>query len=50
MNSIYKVNHLVDGEIKTIYVFYGKKIKEPSETIFREIFSEKEIQNIQQKK
>jgi len=49
MNPIYKINHLVDGEIKSIYVFYGKKIKEPLETIFHEFFSEKEIQNIQQK-
>ena len=27
INPIYKVNHLVDNKIQTIYIFNGKKIK-----------------------
>jgi len=48
-NPIYKVNHLVDNKIKTIYVFYGTKVKENKKSqdpLFAEIFSEKEIENI----
>ena len=46
---IYKVNHLVNGKINMIFVFYGSSIKEKDkkETI-KKVFSEKEILNIQQ--
>ena len=45
---IYKVNHLVNGKINTIFVFYGSSIKEKDkkETI-KKVFTEKEIMNIQ---
>ena len=51
-NPIYKVNHLVDNKIQTIYIFNGKKIKhdkktEETETLFAEIFTEKEREYIQ---
>jgi len=46
-NPIYKVNHLVDGEIKTIFVFYGKKMEKDLNSLIPEIFTEKERENIQ---
>ena len=47
-NPIYKVNYLVDGQIDTIYVFFGKVIPKgkEQEEIFTEIFTEEEIENI----
>ena len=50
-NSIYKVNHLVDNKIKSIYVFYGKKVDESKinkEIVLKEIFSSQELENIHQ--
>jgi hypothetical protein len=55
-NSIYKVNHLVDNKIKSIYVFYGKKVEldkkekkeKKKEILFKDIFTSQEIENINQ--
>ena len=39
---IYKVKHIVNGLIHTIYIFYGKKPMENEEEIFNKIFTDKE--------
>lgn len=45
---VYKVNHLVNGKINTIFVFYGSSIKEKDKKeIIKKVFTEKEIINIQ---
>ena len=52
ISPIYKVNYLVNGEIDTIYVFYGKKYKEEvisEEELFSKIFSEEELEIIHEK-
>jgi hypothetical protein len=46
-NPIYKVNHLVDGKVKTIFVYYGKKIDKDHVSLYPEIFTEKEREQIQ---
>ena len=48
--QIYKVKHLVNGKVNTIYVFNGKldKSKENEEKIFKEIFTEEEIRLIRE--
>jgi hypothetical protein len=48
INPIYKVNNLVDGQIDTIYVFYGKNKNEYKNKIelFKKIFTENEIKQI----
>jgi hypothetical protein len=44
---IYKVNHIINGLINTIYIFNGKKNKSSiSDEDLKVFFSEKEIQNI----
>jgi DNA-binding transcriptional MerR regulator len=49
-HPIYKVNHLVDGNIQKIFVFYGKKVTEKdSSSLYPELFSPKEIEMIQTK-
>jgi hypothetical protein len=48
LNPIYKVNHLVDGKVKTIFVFYGKKTTKNHASLYPEFFSEKEIEFIQE--
>ena len=46
-NPIYKVNHLVDGIINTIYIFYGKKISlQDQKPLFNKLFSDSEMENI----
>ena len=46
-NPIYKVNHLVDGNIKSIYVFYGKNIApKDQKELFNQIFTDSEMDNI----
>jgi hypothetical protein len=53
-NPIYKVNHLVDNKIHSIYIFNGKKRKEgkkleekvTEEKLFAEIFTDKELEYI----
>ena len=46
---IYKVNHLVNGKIDTIYIFYGSSINDKpfKEEIFKKAFTEKEYAIIQ---
>ena len=49
---IYKVNYMVNNEINTIYVFNGKQDKrknEDEEELFKQIFSEKELNIITSK-
>ena len=46
-NPIYKVNHLINNEINKIYVFYGKKETKDEKILFKKIFTEKEIENIE---
>ena len=48
LNPIYKVNHLVDGKVKTIFVFYGKKATKNHASLYPEFFTEKEIEFIQE--
>ncbi len=44
---IYKVNHIINDKIDTIYIFNGKNKKKSNEEInLNSFFSEKEIQNI----
>jgi len=46
-NPIYKVNHMVNGSIDTIYIFNGKKDDAISqETLFNKIFTEEENDRI----
>ena len=50
-NPIYKINYLVNGSIKTIFVFYGQPIKvENEEKILQTIFTEQEVDNITKNK
>ena len=50
-NIIYKVKHIVDNQIQTIYVFYGRKDKKVSqEQLIKNIFSDKENDEIQKNK
>ena len=50
-NPIYKVNYLVNGFIDTIFIFYGKKNEgENQEELFKKIFTENEINDINSKK
>jgi hypothetical protein len=47
LNSIYKVNYLINGVIDTTYVFYGKPvIKQDQSEILKKIFTKDEIRNI----
>jgi hypothetical protein len=44
---IYKINQLVDGDIDSVYVFYGQPIiKKNEKEIIKKIFTEQEIENI----
>ena len=46
-NPIYKVNQLVDGEIDSVYVFYGQPIiKKNEKEIIKKIFTPQEISGI----
>jgi len=47
---IYKVNHIINGKIDTIFIFNGKNNKTNKETEWNTFFSEKEIQNIKDNK
>ena len=47
---IYKVNHIINGKIDTIFIFNGKNNKSNKETEWNTFFSEKEIQNIKDNK
>jgi hypothetical protein len=48
---IYKVNHLINGKIDTIYIFNGKKNKKSiGDDELKSFFSENEIQNIKDNK
>lgn len=49
-SKIYKVKHLVDGKINTIYVFNVIKTNEDEESLFNKIFTEKENQLINEEK
>jgi len=50
-NPIYKVNHLVDGKIETIYIFFGKKIDTKNNAeYYKNIFTDKEIETINAEK
>jgi hypothetical protein len=50
-NFIYKVNYLVNDNIDTIYVFYGKKTaKEKDQDIIKKLFTEQEMVNFQTNK
>ena len=42
---IYKVNHIINGIIDTIYIFNGKKSGKPEKEL-NTFFSENEIQTI----
>jgi hypothetical protein len=42
----YKVKHLVNGKIDTIYVFSGKPISSNQEDLFNKIFTDKENEQI----
>ena len=46
LNKIYKVNYIINGKIDTIYVFSGKNIITNKEDLFKKIFNETEIANI----
>ena len=46
----YKVKLLVNGSINTIYVFNGKKTNEEKEELFKKIFSDKELEQINTEK
>jgi hypothetical protein len=41
-NPIYKVKHMVNGSINTIFVFNGKNAQENEEELFKKIFTEEE--------
>ena len=46
-NKIYKLNYVVNGIIQTIYVFYGKTVSSNKQKeLFKEIFTNKELENI----
>jgi hypothetical protein len=45
-NPIYKINQLVDGEIDSVYVFYGQPIKKNDKEIIKKIFTPQEISRI----
>ena len=46
-NPIYKVNHIIDGSIKSIYIFYGKKITQKDQKpLLQNLFTDTEIENI----
>ena len=46
-DPIYKVNHILNGTIDTIYVFYGNnKITENENDLFKKLFTNEEIENI----
>ena len=46
-NPIYKINHIVDGVINSVYVFYGQPINKKNEKeIVKKIFTPAEIENI----
>ena len=46
-DAVFKVNHVINGEIDTIYVFYGKNIdSENEEELFKKIFTNAEADNI----
>ena len=50
-NKIYKLNYVVDGIIQTIFVFYGKTISSNKQKeLFKEIFTNKELENIHSNK
>ena len=50
-NKIYKVKHIVNNQIQTIYVFYGKKNTKYSEKqLIQKIFSDKENNEILENK
>ena len=50
-NITYKVKHIVNNQIQTIYVFYGRKDKKYSEKqLIKKIFSDKENDEIQKNK
>jgi len=46
-NPIYKINHIVDDKIKTIYVFLGNNIRPNNQTeekeLFKKIFNDGDI-------
>ena len=47
-NIIYKVKHIVNNKLNTVYVFYGKKEKEvKSEELIKKIFPGKEYDEIE---
>ena len=49
--SIYKLNYVVNGIIKIIYVFYGKTVSSNKQNeLFKEIFTNKELENINNNK
>lgn len=44
---VYKVHHLLENSVATIYVFYGKKVPSKNQNeIFKKIFTNEEIENI----
>jgi len=45
-NPIYKVKHMVNGSINTIFVFNGKNAQENEEELFKKIFTEEENEKI----
>ena len=49
-NNIYKIKHLENGTLHSVYVFNAKSTGESDEQLFKQIFSDKEAEQINSNK